>query len=509
MSDSARPPVTAAGPAPLGFKGARRRVERGIEHVLEWADDQFEISRGLRKMLDHIFPDHWSFMLGEIALYCFVVLVLTGVFLALYFDPSHQDKVYWGSYAPLRSQHVSAAYASTVDISFSVRNGLLFRQMHHWAADIFIFVIVVHMCRVFFTGAFRKPRATNWVIGATMLFLAIINGYAGYSLPDDLMSGTGLRIGYSIIESMPLIGSYLAVFLFGGQFPGDGRIEYRLFIAHVFIIPALIAVLLAVHLSLIYKQKHTQFAQPGRTELNTVGSPMFPRYMLKSIGLFALVTGVLSILAGLAQVNPIWQFGHYEPYMVSYASQPDWYMGWIEGAMRIMPFWEWEGFGHTAVFVIFLPAVVLPVVTYLVLAAWPLIESRMTKDRTQHHLLQRPRENPVRTSIGVGILVFYAVLFFAASDDLIANFFDVPLESVVWGLRICTVVLPFVVGYPVHRICVDLRRERGTGGEVVLADDHYLLEPDPPPEEHELEPEPVPTIVLPGPVTVTVPAADG
>ena len=196
-------------------------IDKTIDKSLRWVDDRLGVAKGGRTFLDKIFPDHWSFMLGEIALYSFVVLLATGVFLSLYYVPSAHEIVYHGSYLPLRGQRVSEAYASSVGLSFDVRSGLLMRQAHHWAADIFLGSIAVHMARVFFTGAFRKPREFNWIVGVTMLILGIVNGFLGYSLPDDLVSGTGIRIAYSIIESIPLVGSYIAFFLFGGNYPGQ------------------------------------------------------------------------------------------------------------------------------------------------------------------------------------------------------------------------------------------------------------------------------------------------
>ena len=291
------------------------------------------MAKGGRTFLDKIFPDHWSFMLGEIALYSFVVLLATGVFLSLYYVPSAPQIIYHGSYLPLRGEKVSEAYASTVGLSFDVRSGLLMRQAHHWAADIFLGSIAVHMARVFFTGAFRKPREFNWIVGVTMLILGIVNGFLGYSLPDDLVSGTGIRIAYSIIESIPLVGSYLAFFVFGGNYPGNGVIIPRFFIIHVLIVPLILIGLLAAHLGLLVKQKHTQFPGKGKTEHNVVGSPMFPTFMAKTTGFLFMVTAVIFLLGGFAQINPIWQFGQYEPYQISYAVQPDWYMGWLDGAL--------------------------------------------------------------------------------------------------------------------------------------------------------------------------------
>ena len=224
-----------------------------VGKLVDELDDRLGVAKGGRVLLDKIFPDHWSFMLGEIALYSFVVLIATGIFLSLYFVPSTNQVIYHGSYRPLDGQYVSEAYRSTVSISFDVRGGLLVRQMHHWAADIFTGSMIVHMARIFFTGAFRKPRELNWTIGITMLILAIFEGFIGYSLPDDLISGTGLRIGYSIAESIPIIGSYLVSFLWGGRFPGDIIIP-RFYIIHVLIIPLVLLGLISVHLGLLVRQ---------------------------------------------------------------------------------------------------------------------------------------------------------------------------------------------------------------------------------------------------------------
>src|SRR3954451_19060938 len=206
----------------------------------------------------------------------------------------------------------SAAYNSALQLSFDVRAGLLMRQTHHWAALIFIGAIVLHLCRIFFTGAYRRPREMNWVIGLTMLLLAIANGFAGYSMPDDLLSGTGLRIAYSVVLSIPAVGAYVAFFVFGGEFPAED-ITSRLYIIHVLIVPAAIVALLSVHLAILWRQKHTQFPGRGRTQGNVVGSRLWPVYALRSIGLFCAVTAVLCALGGLVQINPILLSGPYEP----------------------------------------------------------------------------------------------------------------------------------------------------------------------------------------------------
>ncbi len=243
---------------------------------MAFVDERLGAARGMRFLMDYVFPDHWSFLLGEIALYSFIVLVLTGTFLALFFDPDTTQVLYHGSYQALQGQSVSDAYASALHISFAVSGGLLARQIHHWAALVFVAAITLHLLRIVFTGAFRKPRDINYFIGVTLLALAILEGFAGYSLPDDLLSGMGLAIAWAVAMSLPLVGGPLATALWGGRFPGSTAFESRLFIAHVFLLPAIIGGLIAVHLAIIMRQRHSQFRGPGRREDNVVGTPMWP-----------------------------------------------------------------------------------------------------------------------------------------------------------------------------------------------------------------------------------------
>src|SRR6516225_977967 len=196
------------------------KTEEALAGTGKFLDDRLRAARATTAFLRKLYPDHWTFLLGEIALYSFVILLLTGTFLTLFFQPSMSEVVYHGVYTPLRGVRMSAAYASTLNISFDVRGGLLMRQVHHWAALLFMAAIFVHMLRIFFTAAYRKPRELNWLIGIVMLTLGLLEGLFGYSLPDDLLSGTGLRITQGVIQSIPVIGTYFAYFLFGGAFPG-------------------------------------------------------------------------------------------------------------------------------------------------------------------------------------------------------------------------------------------------------------------------------------------------
>jgi ubiquinol-cytochrome c reductase cytochrome b subunit len=418
-------------------------------------DDRLGVSRFARTTLDKVFPDHWSFMLGEVALYCFVVLVVTGVFLTFFFEPSTREVVYDGSYAPLRGTHMSAAYRSTLELSFDVRAGLVMRQIHHWAALLFLAAIVTHLCRVFFTGAFRRPRELNWIVGVTLLLLAMANGFTGYSMPDDLLSGTGLRIAYSIVLSIPFLGTWLAFLVFGGEFPAEAIIN-RLFVIHILLVPAAIAVLLSAHLAILWRQKHTQFKGATKTEDNVVGSYLWPTYAAKSIGLFAFVFAVLAALGGLAQINPIWLYGPFRPAVVTTAAQPDWYVGWLEGALRIMPPWELRTGGFTLANVFF-PGVLLPGITFALLYAWPFLEQRWTGDVAVHHLLDRPRDRPGRTALGVATLTFYVVLLVAGAQDIVAQKLDVGITTVTHSLQAMAIVLPAAAAALAFKLCRDLQ----------------------------------------------------
>lgn len=429
-------------------------------------DSRYHPSAALRRQLNKVFPTHWSFLLGEIALYSFIVLLITGVYLSLFFDPSMAEIIYDGVYQPLRGVEMSKAYASTLDISFEVRGGLFVRQIHHWAALLFAASIMVHLARIFFTGAFRRPREVNWAIGSLLLILAMFEGYFGYSLPDDLLSGIGLRAALSSISlGMPVIGTWLHWALFGGDFPcggvgfqcaQDGYWLPRMYALHIVIIPGIMLALIGLHLALLWFQKHTQFPGPGRTEKNVVGVRVMPVFAVKSGAFFAIIVGILGLMGGLLQINPIWQLGPYKPSHVSAGSQPDFYMMWTEGLARIWPAWEFYPFGHT------IPAAVAVALimglVFGLLVVWPWIEKKVTGDDAHHNLLQRPRDAPVRTAIGSMAIAFYMVLTFSAMNDVIALKFHISLNATTWIGRIGMVVLPAIVYYIAYRWAIGLQR---------------------------------------------------
>ena len=425
--------------------------------TMRYVDDRLGSSGFLRRSFNKVFPDHWSFMLGEIALYSFIILLLTGTFLTFFFDASVQEVVYNGGYVPLRGVDMTKAYESTLRISFDVRGGLVIRQIHHWAALLFVASITVHLLRVFLTGAFRKPREINWLVGVTLLVLGILEGFAGYSLPDDLLSGTGLRIAYSIVESIPLVGTWGGFLLFGGNFPGVSFIP-RLYVIHILLIPGAILGLISAHMGILWHQKHTDFPGPGKTEDTVVGSRMFPTYAAKGGGFFFLVFAVLAALGGLAQINPVWLYGPYNPANVSAGSQPDWYIGWLDGALRLMPNWETNLLGYTISWNLFVPAVVIPGLIFTLLALYPFIEPLFTKDRAYHNLLDRPRDVPVRSGIAAMSLTFYTILYLAGGNDIIASTFRLSINALTWTFRVTLIVLPPIAFYLTRRLCLGLQR---------------------------------------------------
>jgi quinol---cytochrome-c reductase cytochrome b subunit len=423
--------------------------------MLAWIDDRLGTASWARSGLRKIFPDHWSFLLGEVALFCLVVLVATGVFLTLFYVPDGTKVTYNGPWPPLRGQEVSAAFNSVMRLSFEVRAGLVMRQIHHWAALIFVGAIALHLMRVFFTGAFRKPRELNWLVGIGLLTMALAMGITGYSLPDDLISGTGLRIIYSVVLSVPFVGPYLAFLLFGGEFPTQEIIS-RLFVFHVMLLPALLIGGVLTHLAILWIQKHTQYRIRGATEENVVGKAFWPSQVFKSTGLMILTAGVLAVMGGLVQINPVWSYGPFDATTVSAPAQPDWYVGWLEGSLRLFPPIQFTILGVTIPSP-FIPGVLIPGALFTAVALWPFIEGRFTRDRAEHHLLDRPRDRPLRTAIGVAGLLVFVVYTIGGGNDVLSIVLGVPVETMTDILRVALFVVPILGFLITYRICVELR----------------------------------------------------
>ncbi len=426
--------------------------------VANWADERLGLATAMKKNLRKVFPDHWSFMLGEIALWSFVVLLLTGVFLTLWFTPSMGEVQYNGSYDQLRGIHMSEAYASSLRLSFDVRGGLLMRQMHHWAAMLFVASMMVHLLRVYFTGAFRKPRELNWVIGSLLLILGTLEGFTGYSLPDDLLSGTGIRAADGFVKATPVVGTYMSFFMFGGEFPGESIIP-RLYVVHVLLIPGLLLALIAAHMLLLVYHKHTQWPGPGRTEHNVVGFPMLPVYAAKAGGFFFIVFGVTALMGALLSINPVWKYGPYDPSKVTAGSQPDWYMGWPDGALRIMPGLESHFWGITISWNVMLPILILPVVMFTIVMLLPFLDAWITGDKRDHHLLERPRNAPTRTALMVALMTVYGLFWIAGGNDIIAIKLHASINQITYFLRVAVFVGPVIAFVVTRRWCISLQRK--------------------------------------------------
>jgi len=440
------------------------KVNAAAAGTANWVDDRTSIGGFVKFFSRKLFPDHWSFMLGEIALYSFIVLLLTGVFLTAFFVPSMDLVTYEGTFETMHGVVMSKAFESTLVTSFQVPGGMLIRQMHHWSALLFTAAIVTHMARVFFTGAFRKPREINWLVGFTLMIMSLAAGFTGYSLPDDVLSGNGLRIIDGVTKSIPIVGTYISYWLFGGEFPGEALIP-RMFTAHILLVPGIILALIGVHLFLVFLHKHTQYPGGGRKNTNVVGLPLFPVYTAKAGGFFFVVFGVVALVAGLFTINPVWNYGPYDPSPVSAGTQPDWYILFIDGALRMMPGWiaghptEWVIAGYTLSWNILIPAVILPGIFFTFLALYPWIEAWATGDRGERHVLDRPRNVPVRTGIGVALISFYVILVIEGSNDIIANLFHLSLNDITKVTRIGIFALPIISFLITRRICFGLQRK--------------------------------------------------
>jgi ubiquinol-cytochrome c reductase cytochrome b subunit len=440
--------------------------------LVRFLDERTGSASFARKALRYGFPDHWSFLLGEVALYAFIVLVATGIYLTFFFEPSTASTVYHGSYGPLDGVEMSRAYSSALDLSFGVKAGLLMRQTHHWAADVFVAAIVLHLVRIFFTGAYRKPRELTYVIGVLMLFTSLLEGYLGYSMVDDLLSGMGLAIGYAVALSIPFVGANLALGIWGAQFPGAPDFWSRMYITHVFILPVLIGTMIAVHLALVASRHHTQFRTgPHATERRVIGIPTFPGQVPRSLGLFTAVAAALFLMGGLVQVNPIWLWGPYHVAQGTNGAQPDWYLGWLIGALRLMPSFDVVIANRTVVPNPFWGGALFPLFILILLLAWPWVERRFTGDRAFHNLLDRPRDAPWRTAIGSAVWVWVVLVFMAGSADRVLVWLGLSYELQITLYRIAVFVAPVVTLFVVHRFCLALQRAEQVEREQKLAEE--------------------------------------
>jgi ubiquinol-cytochrome c reductase cytochrome b subunit len=213
------------------------------------------------------------------------------------------------------------------------------------------------------------------------------------------------------------------------------------------------------HLFIMFHQKHTQMPAKGNTEKNVVGAPFWPYFLLKGQAWFFFIFGGLAVLSTFAQINPIWLYGPYSPLDISSASQPDWYMGFLEGAMRAMPPWEINFLGHTLTLSVLIPFLLPLGIIMTGLAMWPFFEQWATGDKSFHHINDRPRNAPVRTGIGVAGICFYGILWAEGANDVIADKLQIPLYTITWIARVAIFVVPIAGYFVTKRICLGLQRK--------------------------------------------------
>lgn len=423
---------------------------------------------------------HWTHLFGVVTFACVLVLAITGILLSFTYTPSSELVTYDGPYAPLAGAEVSRAFDSTMEISLEQPGGLLVRQTHHWAALVLPAAMIVQILATFFTGGFRRPRRLSWVLLVLLFLVVLAGGWSGYALPDDMLSGTGLRIVEGVVLAIPVLGTRLVTWMFGGRFPGE--IIEHLYPVHMFVVPAVIALLLVARAGLAYRHGAATLPRPGLSQSSQFGLRLWPDVAVRAVGMTALTSAVLLLLGATSTISPIWAYGPTAAGNVGAGSQPDWYTGFLDGALRLVPAgWEAEWLGWTWTFAILAPLAVVGGY-FLVVIAYPFLEAWVLRDTGHHHVLDRPRNVPTRTGIGVAGALFYGVLWGAASADIVATQFRVSFESVITTLQVLFIVGPPLAFEVTRRICIGLQRRdrevvahgRETGRIIRLADGGYV-----------------------------------
>lgn len=404
-------------------------------------DERLRLRKPGRKVLNKVFPDHWSFLLGEVALFSFVVLVLTGIFLTMFYRPTADPVTYQGAMSLYEGRELPGAFESIVRLSYDVPGGLFFRRLHRGASHLFIAATVLHMLRILFTGAFRRPREINYHVGIGLLMLTFAAGFTGYSLPYDALAGTGIRIAYSSLLAVPYVGDQLAFWIFGGNFPA-GNLVPRFYVFHVLMIPALLIGLISVHLVIMTRQRHTQFPRPGIDGHRfVVGKPLWPSQFSASTTLMLWISGLLAAAAVLIPWSDVLLIGPYVAGEVGNQAQPDWFLFWLEGALRVFPALEFRMLGMT-VSGVFVAGVLLPGGIFTVLVAYPFVERRVYDLEGDWHVLQNPLNIPLRAAVSIGTFSFVLLLSAAATNDIMSRMTGLSIESITWFFRVACVVVP-------------------------------------------------------------------
>lgn len=412
--------------------------------LFERLDERLQLRTPGRKVANKVFPHNWSFLLGEVALFSLVILVLTGIFLTMFYRPTTDPVTYTGSAEVFAGREMPAAFTSVVRMSHDVTGGLLFRRIHRAAAHLFVATIVLHLLRVLLTGAFRRPREINYHVGVVLLLLALALGFTGYSLPYDALAGTGIRIAYSELLSTPLIGPHLASWIFGGEFP-TGSLIPRFFVFHVLILPGVLIGGLAIHLLLVTRQRHTQFPRPAVDGHRwIVGKPLWPSQFAESATLMLWVGGALVLSSVLVPWSDITLQGPYQPGEVGNSAQPEWFLFWVEGALRVFPALEIDVLGLT-LSGSFVAGALLPTAIIVGLIAYPFLERRVYGLEGDWHVLQNPMDIPLRAGAVVGFFSFLLLLSAAATNDVLSRLWGIPIETLTWTFRIVCIAVPLVL----------------------------------------------------------------
>ncbi|MBX0293337.1 cytochrome b [Haloarcula nitratireducens] len=420
------------------------------QRLYDWVDDRLD-AEDAQSFLGKAFPAEDSFLLGEVALFSFAVLVLTGTFLGFFFEPSTTAVEYEGSVAQFQGEELPAAFASVLNITYDVPFGMLLRRMHHWAAHLFVASMALHMLRVFFTGAYRNPREPNWLVGTGLAGLSMFAAYTGYALPFDEFASTAVGIGYNVALSVPLVGETLAYLVFGGSFPSSATIP-RLFFLHVFVLPLAIAGLIGVHMAILIRQKHTEAerdeAVPGRERVEkddgsvVVGLPAVPNQTAVSAVVFFLTLATLSLLAGFLPVHNIAEYGPNDPATTPSLIMPDWFLMWGYGFLKLTP--SWLSFDLLGVHVSseFIGGLVLPGLVFAVVALWPFIDY----ESEQRHFSANPLARPWQTACGVAGVVFIMVASIAGMDVIVADIAGTTTNAIKPYLIAALVLGPLAAG---------------------------------------------------------------
>lgn len=395
------------------------------------------MTSGVRTWLQRsLYPVHWSVLLSHLALWSFVVLLLTGLVLTVFYRPSVEPVVYSGAAELYDGRQLPAAYASVVRISEDVPGGLLLRRVHRAASHLFLAAVVAHLLRVLVSAAFRG-RIGNYLLGLALGAVALGLGYTGQNLPFELLAGTSLRIGFSLLSSIPWVGPDLALLVYGGDFP-TGEVLQRFWLLHVLLLPVLLVAGLLVHLALVVRRGHQRI--PGASGGSVTRAPLARSALLGTL--------TAALLVASAAVVPWSDVTLEGPYRIGQAAndlQPDWFLFWPEGAMRILPAIDVELLG-TQLTNTFVAGVALPATLLLFPLVLPLVDRWRAPRSVDPDVAEHPFDAPVRLGFVVAWVSTLAVLGAGATDDVVADATGVAVESIVYALRVALVTLPVLSG---------------------------------------------------------------